>query len=112
MKILKEVRPGDGFKPSFTMTTKMNVNGENAHPLYQYLRAAFPTPLAIKGGVETPELALMKNPNLLVWSPVTRSDVAWNFESFLVDREGNVVKRYHPSVTPNEFEAEIQRLLA
>ncbi|MCQ2323037.1 MAG: glutathione peroxidase, partial [Bacteroidales bacterium] len=39
------------------------------------------------------------------------NDIKWNFEKFLVDRRGNVVKRYAPSVTPDEIEEEIVKIL-
>ncbi len=36
----------------------------------------------------------------MYWSPATQNDITWNFEKFLVNREGMVVKRYHPSFGP------------
>ena len=40
-----------------------------------------------------------------------KSDIKWNFEKFLVDKNGNVVKRFAPTVTPGEIESEIVKLL-
>ena len=39
------------------------------------------------------------------------SDITWNFEKFLVDREGNVVKRYSPTVTPEQIAEDLPALL-
>lgn len=69
---------------TFPVLAKIEVNGENAHPLYQYLHAL--------GG----ELG---------------ADIHWNFTKFLVDQSGNVVKRFEPQVTPKEIEPEISALL-
>ena len=40
-----------------------------------------------------------------------QSDIKWNFEKFLVDRPGNVVKRFDPNVKPEQLEAYIGQLL-
>ena len=60
------------------MFSKIEVNGDGACELYQWLRAEQP------GDGDT-------------------SDITWNFEKFLVDREGNVVQRFSPAVTPEEI---------
>ncbi|MBQ0155134.1 MAG: hypothetical protein KBT22_00985 [Bacteroidales bacterium] len=39
------------------------------------------------------------------------NDIKWNFEKFLVDRSGNVVKRFDPTVAPEQIESEIKNLL-
>ena len=39
------------------------------------------------------------------------SDIRWNFEKFLIDRKGNVVKRFAPVVTPDQIAGEIEQLL-
>ena len=71
---------------SFPMYAKLDVNGRDAHVLYRYLTAAKKNDLGEK-------------------------DVRWNFEKFLVDRAGRVVKRFESRVTPAELRAEIERLL-
>lgn len=70
---------------TFTMFQKVDVNGNNAHPLYKYLKSQ-------KGGMLSKE-------------------VKWNFTKFLVDKEGNVIKRYAPTVTPSKIEADIVKLI-
>ena len=70
----------------FDMFSKVDVNGENASPLYRYLK---------------------KEQTGLLWS----ESIKWNFTKFLVDREGNVVKRYGSSTKPAEIAGDIEKLL-
>ncbi|KAH8866732.1 Glutathione peroxidase [Schistosoma japonicum] len=69
----------------FDMFSKINVNGPNAHPLYEFLKSRL-------GG------ALM-------------SAIKWNFSKFLIDRKGQPVKRYSPTTAPNEILDDIMELL-
>lgn len=72
---------------TFPMSEKIEVNGGNAHPLYQYLVKAKPGLLGSEG-------------------------IKWNFTKFLVDKQGNVVKRYAPTDTPEKIAKDIEGLLA
>jgi glutathione peroxidase len=74
------------FGVTFPMFSKINVNGEETHPLYQYLKSEQPGIL----GTEA---------------------IKWNFTKFLVDKEGNVVKRFGSSTKPKELEEKIEALL-
>lgn len=74
------------FKVKFDMFSKIDVNGENTHPLYQILKSSQP-------GILSTQI------------------IKWNFTKFLVDRDGNVVKRYAPSVEPKTIEEDIKKLL-
>ena len=38
-------------------------------------------------------MALMTDPKFIIWSPVTRADIAWNFEKFLINKDGIPIKR-------------------
>ena len=71
---------------TFPMFAKVDVNGDDASPLYRHLKSA-------KKGVLGSEA------------------IKWNFTKFLVDREGNVVERYAPQVEPKALEADIGKLL-
>ena len=73
------------YNVSFKTFKKIDVNGENAAPLYTFLKKQ-------KGGV-------------------LGSNIKWNFTKFLVDRNGNVVERYAPTVTPDKIEADVKALL-
>jgi len=64
------------------MFAKIEVNGPGTAPLYQLLKAAQP------GTGDSP-------------------DITWNFEKFLVDKEGNVVRRFAPPTTPDDVAAVI-----
>ena len=73
------------FGVTFRQFAKINVNGEDESPLYAYLKSQ-------KGGV-------------------LGSNIKWNFTKFIVDRDGHVVERYAPTVTPESIENRIKELL-
>jgi glutathione peroxidase len=70
---------------TFPVFSKIEVNGENAHPLYAYLRGQ---KKGLLGGA-----------------------IKWNFTKFLVDADGNVVERFAPTVQPTTMTPEIEKLL-
>jgi glutathione peroxidase len=70
---------------TFPVFGKLEVNGPEADPLYQYLTTQKPGP---KGG-----------------------DIQWNFTKFLVDQNGEIVERFEPDVTPEMLEPSVQKLL-
>ncbi len=55
--------------------------------------------------------SLMGDPKYIIWKPVRRSDIAWNFEKFLVDKNGNAVKRYSKSFQTAHIANDIASLL-
>lgn len=71
---------------SFPMFAKIDVNGNHAHPLFQYLKSK-------KRGWFT-------------------SSIKWNFTKFVIDKKGNPVKRYAPTTKPEEMEDLIKKLLS
>jgi glutathione peroxidase len=73
------------YAVSFPMFDKIDVNGTNAHPLYEYLRSE-------KSGL-------------------LGSSIKWNFTKFLIDRSGKVVARHAPTTTPQALTREIEALL-
>lgn len=74
------------FGVSFPMSGKIQVNGPDAHPLYRHLTRAAPGVL----GTEA---------------------IKWNFTKFLVDRSGQVARRYAPTTQPADLKADIEALL-
>lgn len=96
---LKYVRPGNGFVPAFPLTQALSVNGAFADAIYNYFRVSCPNPTAV----------ITSGP---AWSPVQVGDLTWNFNSFLVDKQGNVRKRYESLVQPQDQVGDIQALLA
>nr|2HE3_A Chain A, Glutathione peroxidase 2 [Homo sapiens] len=101
---LKYVRPGGGYQPTFTLVQKCEVNGQNEHPVFAYLKDKLPYPY------DDP-FSLMTDPKLIIWSPVRRSDVAWNFEKFLIGPEGEPFRRYSRTFPTINIEPDIKRLL-
>ncbi|RSZ58536.1 glutathione peroxidase [Massilia atriviolacea] len=75
------------FGVTFALFAKVDVNGENAHPLFQHLKKAAPGLL----GTER---------------------IKWNFTKFLIAKDGSVYKRYAPATKPEELVADIEKLLA
>lgn len=73
------------YQTSFKTFAKIDVNGENASPLYRFLKGE-------KGGI-------------------IGSAIKWNFTKFLVDKDGNVVDRFAPQKTPEDLRPAIEALL-
>lgn len=74
------------YPVSFPIMAKCEVNGEQAHPFYQWLKK------------EQPGLLGLEN-------------VKWNFTKFLIDRDGKVVARFAPTSKPESLRDDIQALL-
>jgi len=97
---LKHLRPGNGFEPAdgVTLFEKIDVNGDDAHPLFKWMKARAPVPIDDADGTPSDVLVFPRkkfgNTTVALWSPIRRSDVAWNFEKFLIDDDGQLVKRY------------------
>ena len=71
---------------TFPLFAKVDVNGDKAAPLYQYLKKARPGVLGSEA-------------------------IKWNFTKFLLDRHGNVIERYAPNVEPEAIAGDIEKLL-
>lgn len=84
------------FGIKFPVFEKIVVKGEGQHPIYTNLTQAIPK--AIKRPDSKFE-ALLKQHNLLNSGP---GEITWNFEKFLVNRQGQVVGRFAPDITPND----------
>jgi glutathione peroxidase len=70
---------------SFQMFSKVDVNGENAHPIYKYLKKEL-------GGI-------------------FGSRIRWNFTKFIIDAKGKPVKRFSPTTKPEKMESYIQKTI-
>ena len=94
------------YKTQFDQLKKVDVNGENEEPLFGYLKEqkGFEG-FDLKGKILIPIVKKM-DPNYK-----NSSDIKWNFTKFLVDKEGNVVERFEPTITPEKIEAKIKELL-
>lgn len=96
MNCLQHVRPGKGYQANFQLFSKVNVNGKDATPLFTWLRESCPRP--------TIRIA---NKPVMLWSPVTTTDIEWNFEKFLINEYGRPVRRYSADTLPNTFKQDI-----
>lgn len=77
----------------YTIFDKIDVNGENAHPLYEYLKSEQPFKAITGKDAERLKVILrISNKNY-----EDNDDIKWNFTKFLVDRDGNVVRRFEPT---------------
>ncbi len=95
------------FGVKFPIFSKIEVNGENASPVFKYLKDKKPyvKPKGLKNGITmnmVEKLSKTKN------SP---TDIRWNFTKFLIDRNGNVIERYEPVIDIKEIEKKIEELL-
>jgi glutathione peroxidase len=86
------------FAVDFPLFEKISVKGDGQHPLYRELIAQKPEARSNAGGTLGAKLAEHG------LSPKLPSDVLWNFEKFLIDRQGRVVDRFAPDVTPEQPE--------
>ena len=81
---------------TFPMFSKIDVNGEARHPLYQKLIDAAPTAIT---PVDSGFYARMASKGR---APLYPDDILWNFEKFLVARDGQVLQRFSPDMTPED----------
>jgi glutathione peroxidase len=83
----KEISEGCliNYGVSFPMFSKIEVNGENAHSIYKYLKKSLPGFLSGR--------------------------IRWNFTKFLIDTNGNPVKRFSPATKPEKIVPDIEKLL-
>lgn len=102
--LLREVRPGKGFVAKMDLMEKGDVNGENAHQIFKFLKKSLPQP-------SDEEISLMNDPKLVTWSPVCRNDIAWNFEKFLIKPDGTPFKRYSRYLEIGNIAPDIEAIL-
>lgn len=88
------------YGTKFETFAKIDVNGKDAIPLYKYLKENGPKEL--KGSEK--EEGFLRN-------MVFGNKIKWNFTKFLVDKQGNIVKRFSPGFKPEQIEKYIKELL-
>lgn len=93
------------YKTTFKRFMKIDVNGDNTHPLFTYLKNSSPEDFPCDN---TPAL-LEKLKNM--GQTLLGNSIKWNFTKFLVDKNGNVIKRYSPATSPENIEKDIEILL-
>lgn len=92
---------------TFPLMAKTDVNGPDAEPIFEYLKAQAPTE-EYKGLKAKATAKMLKG---LSKSMEKDSDIRWNFTKFLVNRDGTLIKRYAPTTKPEEMEKDIQAML-
>lgn len=94
---------------SFPIFSKIEVNGENAHPLFKYLIGE----KGFNGFDEDHKLTPVLDKMLSEADPnyKNKPSIKWNFTKFLIDRDGNVVERYEPTESIFDIEEKIKELL-
>ena len=95
------------YQTRFDQLAKIEVNGENEEPLYTFLKQAAPEEKT-EGIKNKAAMAMIAKISTTCKKP---NDIKWNFTKFLVDREGNVVKRFDPTSDPATFDADIAALI-
>ncbi len=92
---------------TFPLMSKIDVNGENAHPIFTWLKENAPAE-EYKGLKAKSAAKLFKK----ISSTVEKdNDIKWNFTKFLVGRDGSTVKRYAPTTTPAKMEKDLTDML-
>lgn len=117
LAMLKHIRPGGGFEPNFDLTEKMEVNGANEHALWKWLKKSLPMPYdetELPGARQgsTADEWISNDGGAILWTPVRRSDVSWNFEKFLVAPDGSPFRRYSRFYKTADIEQDIEHLLS
>jgi len=102
---LKHVRPGNGFEFKGQLTACTAVNGAKQQPLFKWMKESQPIPYDTGAGDtkgngcnDIDALILPRgafdSTTVTLWSPVARSDIAWNFEKFLIGKDGEIIQRF------------------
>ncbi|MFA7324308.1 MAG: glutathione peroxidase [Candidatus Nanopelagicales bacterium] len=93
------------YNVTFPIMSKIDVNGPEADPLFVHLRSEDPGDFGPHSGRIYEHI---KNTRPEV---IGTDEIKWNFTKFLVGRDGKVIRRYEPSVTPEEISADLDEVL-
>ena len=92
---------------TFQIMKKIDVNGEEEHPVFTWLKEQAPTE-EYKGLKAKATHTLLKG---ISTTAKKEGDILWNFTKFLIAKDGTTVQRFAPTTEPTEFEKEIEALL-
>lgn len=92
---------------TFPLMKKIDVNGQNEHPVFTYLKEVAPKE-EYKGLKAKATQKMLKT---ISKSVEKESDILWNFTKFLINRDGSEIKRYAPTVTPDDIEKDVIEFL-
>ena len=92
---------------TFPLMAKTDVNGDNAEPVFEYLKEQAPTE-EYRGFKAKATRTMLKG---ISKSAKKENDILWNFTKFLVNRDGTVIRRYAPTTTPEDIEEDLKSML-
>jgi glutathione peroxidase len=93
------------YNVTFPVLSKVDVNGPDADPLYTYLRTEAPGDFGPDNGF------LFQHVQKTRPEAIGTDEVKWNFTKFLVGRDGNVIRRYESTATPEDIRSDLDALL-
>jgi glutathione peroxidase len=93
------------YDVTFPVFAKIEVNGPDADPLYQWLRARAPGDFGPQYGGFYEAISKIQP------GAEGTDDIKWNFTKFLIGRDGEVIKRYEPPVLPADIKADLENYL-
>lgn len=93
---------------TFPLMKKIDVFGENAHPIYKYLTTQVPNE-EVHGLKDKATMKMVDS--LSKADGREEGGVRWNFTKFLISKDGSVIKRFAPTTTPEELDAEVAAML-
>jgi glutathione peroxidase len=92
------------YDVTFPVFRKIDVNGPDADPFYEYLRTEAP-------GDFGPQYGGFYDAISKIQPDAGADDIKWNFTKFLIGRDGTVIKRYEPPVPPEDIKADLENYL-
>ena len=95
---------------TFPLMSKIEVNGDGAHPIYQWLKSQ----AGFAGFNPAHPLTKILDEMFTKADPdyASKPDIKWNFTKFLISKEGNVISRFEPTTEPQDMEESIEKELA
>ncbi|GAB6027984.1 glutathione peroxidase [Chamberlinius hualienensis] len=100
MNGIKYIRPGHGFVPNFQLFKKGDVNGKKEQPIYTFLKKHCPPPQKS-----------FANKYRIYHDEFHQDDIRWNWEKFIINRQGVPVYRINPSVAPEDFIDKLEEVI-
>jgi glutathione peroxidase len=93
------------YAVTFPVFGKIDVNGPDADPLYAYLRKEAPGDFGPGSGFLYTHVQQTRP------EAIGTDEIKWNFTKFLVDRDGVIIRRYEPTITPKDIRPDLDPLL-
>jgi glutathione peroxidase len=97
------------FGVTFPLSEKVDVRGKDAHPLFKYLTEELPFEGFDLNNISSKMLHTFIQENLPDY--LLGNSIKWNFTKFLIDKQGNVVKRFESPIEPMDMEEDIKNIL-